>query len=217
MTTNPPIILYIHGMGGGGDSRIPRLLKEGMDDVRICVRTYSFDPETAAAQISSWMDELRPALVIGESLGSIHALRLRDVPHLFVSPSLRAPDYLYVLSFFALIPGVPWLCGRIWRPKDGDRQALPFRPGILRKYKAHWKAAIANVTGPGRKDYYYAFFGSRDHYRRSGVVSIRLWEKYFGENYTVYDGTHFMEETYVSSLLIPKIREILIGKVAKNA
>lgn len=218
MTIIPTNILYIHGMGGGGDSRIPRLLKEQMDDVQVIVRTYSFDPEIAANQIAAWMEELHPALVIGESLGSIHALRLGGVPHLFVSPSLGAPKYLYTLSFLAYIPGVPRLCGWIWHPREGDRQQLIFRPEILRKYRNHEKTALAHIREHGQEDLYFAFFGTRDHYRRSGVVSVRLWEKYFGkENYILYEGTHFMEETYVSALLIPKIREILIAKIAENA
>ena len=216
MQANPINILYIHGMGGGGDSRIPRLLRERMDDVQVCVRTYSFDPEIAAGQIASWMEEIRPALVIGESLGAIHALRLRGVPFLFVSPSLGAAKYLYILSFLSRIPGVPWLCGRIWRPREGDRQTLPFRSGILRKYHAHQEAALANIRDHGREDVHFAFFGTRDHYRKSGIVSVRLWEKYFGKSYALYEGTHFMEEPYVYTLLIPKIREILIAKVAEN-
>ena len=44
---------------------------------------------------------------------------------------------------------------------------------------------------------------------RSGVVQIGLWEKYFGQSYTVYEGTHFMEEEYIESLLVPKIHEVL--------
>ena len=31
----------------------------------------------------------------------------------------------------------------------------------------------------------------------------------FGKTYTVYDGTHFMEEEYVLDLLLPKVLEIL--------
>ena len=74
-------ILYIHGMGGGGDSRIPRLLRERFagTDLRCIVRTYDFDPEVGRAQIASWVEELQPALVIGESLGAIQALRVRGI------------------------------------------------------------------------------------------------------------------------------------------
>ena len=93
-------ILYIHGMGGGGDSRIPSILRENVNSyipkgdgrrINVVVRTYDFDPEIASAQISSWVDELKPALVMGESLGSVHAIRVKGVPHILVSPSLNAP------------------------------------------------------------------------------------------------------------------------------
>ena len=73
-------ILYIHGMGGGEDSRIPSVLNEWFrkrrKDIRVVVRTYDFHPDRAAAQIDGWYEELLPDLVIGESLGAVHALAL---------------------------------------------------------------------------------------------------------------------------------------------
>ena len=86
-------VLYIHGMGGGSDSRIPTILSEifHCHSIRVIARTYSFDPEVAADQIAAWVDELKPVLVVGESLGALHALRLRGIPHIFVSPALNAP------------------------------------------------------------------------------------------------------------------------------
>ena len=73
-------ILYIHGMGGGADSRIPSVLngwfRKHRRDIRVVVRTYDFHPDRAAEQIRAWYEELQPALVIGESLGANHALAL---------------------------------------------------------------------------------------------------------------------------------------------
>ena len=44
-------ILYIHGMGGGGDSRIPSILREALqDEAIVIVRTYDFDPEIAVCR-----------------------------------------------------------------------------------------------------------------------------------------------------------------------
>ena len=154
------------------------------------------------------MEELQPALVIGESLGAIQALRVRGIPHLFVSPSLGAPDVLVRLAWICKVPGGKALLHRIWRVKEGDRQPLRFEYDILKKYAPHWAAAKKAAAEGG---YYYAFFGTRDHYRKSGVVKVSLWEEMFGKTYTIYDGTHFMEEEYVYALLIPKIHEILDG------
>ena len=204
-------VLYIHGMGGGGDSRIPSILNDHFESdgagVKVIVRTYDFDPEVAACQIDAWVKELKPVLVIGESLGTIHALRITGVPHILISPSLNAPLYLGYLSWVALIPGMPWVFGRIYKPREGDRQKLTFRFPILKKYIRHRGAALQNSILSGSNDRFHAFIGTRDHYRKSGVVSLRTWKKYFGETYTIYDGTHFTEEEYIYSLVVPKIKE----------
>lgn len=204
-------VLYIHGMGGGADSRIPSILREALasDGVNVVSRTYDFDPEVGASQIASWVSELRPSLIIGESLGSLHAIRVKGVPHLFVSPSLNAPLYFAVLAWLSLIPGVTWVFDRIYRPREGDRQPLHFTFSVLRKYPSHRKSALFNSTYAGSSDVFFAFFGMRDHYRRSGIVSVRTWKRYFGNSYCLYEGTHFMEEEFIYALLLPEIRRYL--------
>ena len=201
-------ILYLHGMGGGADSRIPRILQTCFppDEVRTVVRTYDFDPETGAAQIAAWVEELRPDLVIGESLGAIQALRVQGVPHLFVSPSLGAPEKLYKGAWVARFALGRWLLHRKFPDREGDRQPLKFQWKVLRKYRAHGQAALAAINPD---DGYFAFFGTMDHYKRSGVVSVEQWEALFGKRWQEYDGTHYMEEEYIHSLLVPKIREVL--------
>jgi len=214
-------ILYIHGMGGGAASRIPSILRDWFvahaaegdvpADVSVVCRTYDFDPEVAWEQISSWVEELDPVLIIGESLGSCNALRIRKtpslskVPHLFVSPALNAPEYFGYLAWLALIPGVTPLLDHIYKPRPGDRQQLHFTFRTLRKYRSLRKEALRDV--PQLLDGgVYAFFGTNDHYRKSGVVSARGWDNTFGkDSFELYDGTHFMEEEFIYSRLIPKI------------
>lgn len=211
-------ILYMHGMGGGGDSRIPSILREhinslsGMKEERIfnvVVRTYDFNPEIAVRQIASWMEELSPVLVAGESLGALNALRIKGVPHILISPSLNAPLYLGYLSFLSLVPGVTWLLDKIYKPKEGDRQKLHFTFRTLKNYIRHRSSALANspaLCKDGKPDSFFAFFGERDHYRKSGIVSVRTWKKYFGpDSFAMYPGTHFMEEEFVISMLVPQI------------
>ena len=205
-------VLYIHGMGGGAESRIPSILKNAMPQIQVTVRTYDFDPEIAAGQIHAWVLEIKPDLVVGESLGAIQTLRIKGIPHILVSPSLNAPLYLGHLAWLALVPGMTWMFDRIYKPKDGDRQKLHFTFPVLRKYLDHRRKAIRNTPLSGNSDYFYAFFGTRDHYRRTGVVSIRTWKKYFGDTFEIYDGTHFMEEEHVLRRLVPEILNILNNK-----
>ena len=205
-------ILYLHGMGGGTDSRIPGILQEhfaaAAPSVRVICRTYDFDPAVAHPVIRAWVDELRPDLIIGESLGSIHALRIPGIPKLLVSPALGGPMRLVRLAPWTLIPGVGWICRRfIWRVKRPGRQVLRFRYRILRNYRAHYEAllAAAKEVGP-----VHAFIGDNDHYKKSGVVSRALWEQLYGPGtVTAYPGTHFMEEQFIHQYLIPSINAFL--------
>lgn len=208
------VILYIHGMGGGADSRIPSILSECLPaPLEVTVRTYDFDPEIAMEQISSWIEELHPAVLAGESLGANHALAMYGrygLPTVLVSPALNAPAVLSSLASITLVPGVGALLDRIYRPRPGDRQAVHFRYALLRKWKALRLSfdRRSKVTDPAP----FAFFGTHDHYRRSGIVSLRGWRKRFGEGtYTLYDGSHFMEEQYVRTLLADRIRGLAEG------
>lgn len=207
------VILYIHGMGGGGDSRIPSILNEHLGGV--VVRTYDFDPEIAGRQIDGWVRELNPSLIIGESLGSLNAIRLKGFPHILVSPSLNAPLYFGYLAFLALIPGITPLLDWIYKPREGDRQKLHFTFRTMRKYLPLRREALLNSPRSGSRDCFFAFFGTRDHYRASGIVSVRTYRKYFGNSYSLYRGTHFMEEEFIISMLIPKIKEVGGSKVTK--
>ena len=199
-------ILYIHGMGGGEDSRIPSILKEILpEEIRLTIRTYNFDPELGREQILGWYDEIKPDLVIGESLGALQALRLPNGPKLFVSPSLGAARLLNFFAWLSVIPGITPLLDKIYRPTRPGRQELHFIRKTLRKYPAHSKAAL---EAPNTN--VFAFFGTRDHYRRMGVVSVHKWRKLFGDTYLIYEGTHFMEEEYVRTILLNKIQKILI-------
>lgn len=200
-------ILYIHGMGGGGDSRIPSILGEHMEGV--VVRTYSFDPDISERQISDWVEELSPALIVGESLGALNAIRITGIPHILVSPALNAPVYFGYLAFLALIPGLPCLLDWIYRPKEGDRQKIHFSFRVMRRYLRHRRDALKSSPRYGSRDCFFAFFGTRDHYRKSGIVSIRTYRKYFGDTYRMYQGSHFMEDEFVLSMLLPEIRSML--------
>jgi hypothetical protein len=208
-------VLYIHGMGGGGDSRIPSILADllSADDINVIVRTYDFDPEIGVSQVQGWVSELNPELIVGESLGALQAMRVRGIPHMYVSPALNSALYFEPLAWLSLIPGVTTFFDNYYRPREGDRQPLHFTFRTLRKYRRHRKEALAASAADGGKYMNLAFFGTHDHYRRSGVVSVRSWRRLFGkDSYVMYDGTHFMEETFIRSMLVPLIREFFQGK-----
>ena len=124
-----------------------------------------------------------------------------------VSPALNAPKVLRALAPVTLVPGAGALLGRIYKPRPGERQELHFRFSTLRKWQPVRPDLAAAVDAP-----LFAFFGTRDHYRRSGIVSLRGWRRHFGEDtYTLYEGSHFMEEEYVRTLLAGRLMGLAEG------
>ncbi len=202
-------------MGGGEDSRIPSVLNQHINDyvnadeahIDIVVRTYDIDPYVAGRQIAVWREELNPHLVIGESLGSIHAIMQKGVPHLFVSPAVGASRWMALASY---IPGASWLMRKMFRPRPGNRQSLDFTYDVLSHYRGIRNKVLECSPSRGGTDYFFAFFGTEDTYRRWGVVSVRSWARHFGrDSYMIYKGTHYMEEEFLYSMLIPKILSVL--------
>lgn len=192
-------------MCGGKDSRIPSILSSHFD---VSVRTYSFDPVQAREQISVWIDELQPVLLIGESLGAIHTLYFssaRRIPCILISPAVNAPLHFRILAPLTLIPGVSRYF--LWRhkPRSENRQKLKADYSTLKSWWPFRKEALSDKSTPVLK----AFFGRKDHYRRSGVVSVIGFASHFGDVYEVYDGTHYMEEEFLDSMLIPEIKSAL--------
>lgn len=197
-------VLYIHGMKGGEDSRIPAILSQALpEDYRVVVRIWDFEPLHGKALVHSWVEELQPDLVIGESLGAIHALTISNVPILLVSPALNTPVFFHFLASLVFIPGMRRLFNYIYRPSSERRQRVDFRYRTMRNWLRLRNEAL-NVPHLS----VFAFFGTADHYRRSGIVRIKTYRKYFGDAYALYKGTHYMEEPYLYSMLIPKIKSI---------
>ena len=248
-------VFYLHGMGGGETSRIPNHLRHffaelGRDDIQVICPTYDFDPEIAHPFILSEIERCKPDLIIGESLGAVHAIRTSGYPLLLVSPAIGGPEYMYRIAPWTLIPGIPWICSRfIWHVKYPGRQKLNFRYRILMHYKAHKEAMLAAAAirsgrgprkacrlqrlrtedevqwstkpfeglcpedGGSKNNYVHAFIGDYDHYRKNGVVDPDKWDALFGpETRTSYPGTHYMEDEYIRSLLVPAILSLLAAE-----
>ena len=210
-------ILYLHGMGGGTASRIPNYLGEFLPDGRIVIRTYDFNPAVAHGQIVGWFDEVKPDIVIGESLGATHALALDGIPEILISPALNAGVYFSVFSLFTLIPGVPWLIGRAFKPHgDSGRQIMTFNFRNTWKWM-HFRRLARRVSRRSSMPH-FAFIGDVDGYRKTGIVSVRTWRRWFGnDTYRIVPGNHIMKHghgpddseriAFVKDKLIPKILE----------
>lgn len=206
-------ILFIHGMGGGSDSRVPRMLRELCPEFHVVARTYPFDPEKALPVIREWIDEVKPDLLMSESMGANYALVLGNgIPRLFLSPALGAPEMIGRFCWLSLIPGIPSMWENIFKPREGDRQKMDFSYHTSRHFRNLSRMVKANTEEgyPADGMFFHALFGRNDFYRKWSVVRIRQWRIHFGaESYSMDNDSHFWNEDRIQNILIPKLKEIL--------
>ena len=211
-------ILYLHGMGGGSTSRMPVRLQQVLSNkhftkdgepcrLNVVCETYDFDPEVATNQIAEWVETYQPALVISESMGAIHALGIQGIPHIWLSPALNYDRG----AEFAL----PWLSlsnmfGCTYTKQRGaNRQEIRGDHELVAKFKPMIQSYKEAILNNPQRDPSYAFFGDKDPFRKTGIVSIMVYQRLYGNSYEVYDGGHCLDVRQIRPKLLPKIIEML--------
>ena len=182
-------------MGGGEDSYGPGVLRSLLEggrwlrdgepcEVRMTLRTYSFDPLQAQPFLQALNAEVHPDLIIGESLGCGHAMMLGGAPHLFLSPGINAFRTLYLLSFPARMKWFrEWALRVLIHDKGGRRQQVSFDPELLARYRGLRDLAIETFRRNNPDERPLALIGRQDHFRILGVgVSAFRWKRLFGKD-----------------------------------
>ena len=218
-------ILFLHGMGGGANSPVPRTLRRVLPNMQftkdgepsslqVISETYDYDPEVATQQIARLMETYQPSLVISESMGAIHALGIQGIPHIYISPALNYDRAATIAGPFIALGNSMGFHYRKQRGENrqqirGDRELLArFRP-MIQSYKEA-------VLKSQHRDPSFAFFGKSDEFKVLGIVSIEEYERLFGKTYEVHDGGHVFGARNVRPKLIPKIVEMLGFEVVKK-
>ena len=220
-------ILYLHGMGSGSKtSRVANKLRTELPKMQftkggepctlnlIC-ETYDFDPEVATKQIAGWVETYQPVLVIGESMGSIHALGIQGIPHIYISPALnydRGTEFIMPLMTLANLIGYHYTSQR-----GKQRQKIDGNPELLAKFRPMIQSYKEAILSRPQRDPSFAFFGSNDKYMLSGIVSIKEYERLYGDSYEVHEGGHIFGANYVKPRLVPKIVEMLGLEIIKTS
>ena len=216
-------ILYLHGMGGGRTSRMPRELKKQLSNMNftkdgkpckldVVCKTYDFDPEVATNQIAGWVETYHPVLVMAESMGAIHALGIQGIPHIYLSPAL---NYDHGVQMAQPLVALSSLFGHtITKQRRRGRQVIVGDPGLLAKFKPMIQSYKEAILSSPHRDLSYAYFGTRDPYKLGGIVSIEEYRRLYGDSYEEFDGGHCLDVRHIPDKILPKIVEMLGLEVA---
>lgn len=189
-------IMYVHGFASSGSSGTVMALRRHFMGWRVVAPDLPVDPFEAMELLHRMVDEERPAVVIGTSMGGMYTQQLRGVRRIIVNPSFEMSRSL--------------IFGKMGRNKYTSKRrdgATEFRvdKALVERFKLMEKTQFDGITEEDKK-LVTGLFGDKDP-----VVHFRpLMASMYGEERCLwFNGEHRLNDTVVKSVLVPLINEML--------
>lgn len=189
-------IMYVHGFASSGSSGTVMALRRHFMGWRVVAPDLPVDPFEAMELLHRMVDEERPAVVIGTSMGGMYTQQLRGVRRIVVNPSFEMSRSL--------------LFGKMGRNKYTSKRrdgATEFRvdKALVERFKLMEKTQFDGITEED-KVLVTGLFGDKDP-----VVHFRplMASMYGEERCRWFNGEHRLNDTVVKTVLVPLINDML--------
>lgn len=212
-------ILFAHGFASSGASGTVMTLRqqlydpalEGTDkEVRVIAPDLPVMPNDAIALLNNIIEEERPDLILGTSMGAFYIEQLRGLP---ASPDQEAagkpgPYKILVNPSFSMARLLTF--GGMGRQEFRNKRedgAKDFKidKEMIAQFKALEKNSFKDIKAAD-KALVYGFFGDKDKKVNHQKDFLKHYSK---DNFTVFDGEHFLNDKILSRVILPTIKDIL--------
>ena len=192
-------LLYVHGFASSGSSGTVMTLRRHLSTWQVVAPDLPVDPFEALELLRRVVDEEKPDVVVGTSMGGMYTQQLWGVPRIIVNPSFEMSRSL----LFGKMGRNKYMSKR----KDG---ATEFRidKAVVERFKQMEKTQFDGVDEE-EKLLVTALFGDKDP-----VVNFQaLVAELYGEERCIrFNGEHRLNDEIVKKVLIP----IINGYVKKD-
>ena len=192
-------LLYVHGFASSGSSGTVMTLRRHLSTWQVVAPDLPVDPFEALELLRRVVDEEKPDVVVGTSMGGMYTQQLWGIPRVIVNPSFEMSR--------------PLLFGKMGRNKYMSKRkdgATEFRidKAVVERFKQMEKTQFDGVNEE-EKLLVTALFGDKDP-----VVNFQaLVAELYGEERCIrFNGEHRLNDEIVKKVLIP----IINGYVKKD-
>lgn len=191
-------LMYVHGFASSGSSGTVMTLRRYMAGWRVVAPDLPVDPFEALELLRRMVNEERPDIVVGTSMGGMYTQQLWGVPRIVVNPSFEMSRSL--------------LFGKMGRNKYMSKRqdgAAEFRidKSVVERFKEMEKHQFEGITDE-EKMLVVGLFGDKDPVVHFQPLMAQLYGE---ERCRWFAGEHRLNDTVVKKVLIPLIDE-LVGK-----
>lgn len=191
-------LMYVHGFASSGNSGTVMTLRRYMAGWRVIAPDLPVDPFESLELLHKMVNEEKPEIVVGTSMGGMYTQQLWGVPRIVVNPSFEMSRSL----LFGKMGKNKYMSKR----KDG---ATEFRIDkvVVERFKEMEMHQFDGVNDEEKK-LVVGLFGDKDP-----IVQFQpLMAQLYGEECCRwFAGEHRLNDTVVKKVLIPLIDE-LVGK-----
>ena len=189
-------LIYVHGFASSGSSGTVMTLRRYLTEWRVIAPDLPVDPFEALELLRGLIEEEKPDIVVGTSMGGMYTQQMWGVPRIVVNPSFEMSRSL----LFGKMGRNKYMSKR----KDG---ATEFRidKAVVERFKEMEKHQFDGITEDEKK-LVVGLFGDKDP-----IVHFQpLMAQLYGEDRCRwFAGEHRLNDTVVKKVLIPLIEELV--------
>lgn len=188
--------MYVHGFASSGSSGTVMTLRRYMTKWSVIAPDLPVDPFEALELLRRMVEEERPDIVVGTSMGGMYTQQLWGVPRIVVNPSFEMSRSL----LFGKMGRNKYMSKR----KDG---ATEFRidKSVVERFRLMEKEQFSGITDDEKK-LVVGLFGDKDPIVHFQPLMAQLYGE---ERCRWFAGEHRLNDTVVKKVLIPLIGELV--------
>lgn len=189
-------LIYVHGFASSGCSGTVMTLRRYLTEWRVIAPDLPVDPFESLELLHGLIDEEKPDIIVGTSMGGMYTQQMWGVPRIVVNPSFEMSRSL----LFGKMGRNKYMSKR----KDG---ATEFRidKAVVERFKEMEKHQFDGITEDEKK-LVVGLFGDKDP-----IVHFQpLMAQLYGEDRCRwFAGEHRLNDTVVKKVLIPLIEDLV--------
>ena len=185
-------VLYFHGFLSSGQSGTVKLLQQLMPSADIEARDIPVHPDEALTMLNEWVEESKPQLIIGTSMGGMYAERMRGVARVLVNPAFQMGDTMSSMTGKQ----------QFQNPRSDGENELMVTKGLIKEYRDFCEHCFEGVT-PDDAELVWGLFGDHDPV----VHTFDLFCQHYHQA-VPFHGEHRLVDKVALHYLLPVIRWI---------
>ncbi len=188
-------ILYVHGFASSGQSGTAKRIQQTLPNATVVAPDLPLHPQEALDMLRNLCDSIKPALIIGTSMGGMYTEMLYGYDRICINPAFRIAD---TMAEHGMMGRQQYFGARA----DGVQEFYVDKP-LVKEFRSITEQCFSCADAEGEQQRVYGLFGDED----TLVDTIELFSAHYPTAIR-FHGEHRMNDNSFMHSVMPVIRWI---------